>query len=339
MIPEGFGPALPGVEQVHHVEDSLAWTSVGRTVSVDGELAGQFPPRRRDRLEAYRPWRRIARVDKCVVRPTPWGLLGIRGGWGYCLRREGPQPLWPFHSDAPLRGAIAVTESGAWVGEYTGARDHGPIVIWHIRPDLSRVPAHVFPAGAVRHVHRVQVDPLDGALWATTGDRDGACWLWRSDDGFRTVERLGDGTQRSRATHLCFTESHVAWGTDTELGVNHVVRLHRRTGQLETGMVLPAPVWSGALTTDGWHLIATGVERGPGVRTRRAQVFASRDAWHWQLVASLDKDRWPHRLGKHGLLWFPTGRFTLEETLVSGEALRGLDGSARPLDVWGLDRA
>ena len=284
-------------------------------------------------------WRRISRGDKLVVRPTPWGVLGVRGGWGFALTRGQAEPLWPFHRDAPLRGAIAISDDAAWLGEYTGDRDHGPVVIWRIEPDFTRRPAHVFPTGAVRHVHRVQRDPVDGALWATTGDQDGACWLWRSDDGFRTIERLGDGTQISRATHLCFTETHVAWLTDTELGANHAVRLCRRTAALEVGMAIPAPGWCGAQTSDGWHLVTTGVELGPGVRTHTAQVFASRDAWHWQPVASARKDPLPHRLAKHGLLHLPTGCWPARAALVSGEALVAVDGCVRPLTspVLGLD--
>ncbi|MFT4623724.1 MAG: hypothetical protein ACI8PZ_002380 [Myxococcota bacterium] len=335
VILPNLGLPLVGVEQVHHVRGRV-WGSLGRTICVDGEPWSAFPRRPGwDAFERHRSWRRVLRGDRCVVRPLPWGVLGIRAGWGYRLTPGGAERLWPFHRGAPLRGAVAATDEAAWVGDYWANPRHEPVVIWRISPDFTRRPAYVFPTGAVRHVHRIQVDPVDGALWATTGDRDGACFLWRTADGFRTVDRVGDGTQRFRATHLCFTERHVSWCTDTERGVNHVVRVHRRTGAVEVGAVLPAPVWSGALTADGWHLVATGVERGPGVRTRSAQVFASRDAWSWSVVATVPKDRWPHRAGKHGLLWFPTGTWSLAEAVVSGEALVGVDGVARPLALLG----
>ncbi len=39
----------------------------------------------------------------------------------------------------------------------------------------------------------------------------------------------------------------------------------------------------------------------------------------------------PFLFFKHGLLWFPTGRYRLDQLWVSGEALRGLDGQATRL--------
>ncbi len=318
------------MEQVHHV-DGTTWSSTGRHVHRDEVRFTSFPRAwPRDLLEGTRLGRRVTRGDKCLVRPTPFGVLGIRAGWAYRLSAGGAEPLWPYRHDAPLRGKLAVTDAALWLGEYWSNVAREPVVLWRIDADLRRTPAATFEG--IRHLHGVFVDPHDGALWAPSGDLDGECWLFRSTDGFRTVDRLGDGTQHSRAAHLFFTDQHVAWCTDSETHPNHAVRLDRRTGALEVGMPLPGPVLYGTSTTDGWHLAGTGVERGAGVLRQDAVVYRSQDAWTWSEHCAFPKD-WlrPHRVFKHGLLWFPTGRYRLDELWVSGEALRGLDGRASRL--------
>ncbi|MGK4001895.1 hypothetical protein WMF31_04685 [Sorangium sp. So ce1036] len=335
---------------VHHVDaDGTVWASRGRIVLRRARGVGAFAPfcrfpatMPRDAAAFPRLLARAARADKCNVYRTSRGVvLGVRAGTIYRLEEgRAPVPLsTALAGDCVLhRGIIEDPLGAAYLGEYTTNERRDPVRIHRITPDGDRVEiAHEFPAGSVRHVHGLFLDPFDpGATWVTTGDRDGECYLWRTRDGFRTIERIGDGTQRWRAVQLFFTADHVCWLTDSEVTQNHACRFERRSLALEVGCEIPASAWYGAQLPGPVLLALTVVERGAGIRRDTAAILASRDGITWRELASFRKDRWrPYWLFKNGVLALPSGRLSLDDLWLSGEALVGLDGSSLRIAIDG----
>jgi hypothetical protein len=188
--------------------------------------------------------------------------------------------------------------------------------------------AYKFPAGSIRHIHTIRRDPFDpGTFWITVGDYGGECYLLRTDNKFRSLERFGDGTQIWRAVNLFFTENHVCWLTDSDIHQNYACRMLRASGQLEQGKKIDCSTWYGATTADGLHVAFTTIEKGPAIKTNRSSVLVSRDAFTWQEVLSFRKDFYrPVRLFKYGVICCPSGHLTSDNFFISGEGLVGLDG-------------
>ena len=76
---------------------------------------------------------------------------------------------------------------------------------------------HKFPPGKIRHIHAVQQDPYEDKAWILTGDNKHEPMICWTDDGGRTLNIIGEGSQKWRVTQLVFTENALFWGTDTDL--------------------------------------------------------------------------------------------------------------------------
>ena len=197
--------------------------------------------------------------------------------------------------------------------------------------------AHEFPAGSIRHVHGVFRDPCqEGLYWVATGDYAGECYLFATDASFRSIQRIGDGSQTWRAVTLYFSPSHVSWITDSHLEQNYACRWHRSDGALEVGTEVDCSAWHGTTTVDGVRVACTTVEKGPGIRSNCASVLVSRDGYSWRTACVFKKDLWrPIAIFKSGAISCPTGNNHSQDLHLSGQALQGFDGVTLRLAITG----
>lgn len=131
--------------------------------------------------------------------------------------------------DGALYFAEYVTESGDRPTGVWKSEDEGET--WRL--------SFEFEPGQVRHIHCVQCDPHDGALWIGTGDRDEHCFVGVSRDGGETFEWAGHGKQIHRTCAFAFFDDVVTWATDADFEQNHVVRWHRASGEVTADGELP----------------------------------------------------------------------------------------------------
>lgn len=152
------------------------------------------------------------------------------------LRYFGPgrgRGLMAFGLTADPTGAI-------YFGEYTTEPGARPICIWK-SSDEGRTwqEAFEFPAGTVRHIHTVQFDPYEGAIWVGTGDRNEHCYVGVSYDGAATFRWVVQGTQKCRTCGFVFFPDVVLWGMDTGREPNRLIRLRREEGTINAHAQLP----------------------------------------------------------------------------------------------------
>jgi len=329
----------PGINLIHHVSSDGTLLGTGnrrifrRKRGEDWVEVARFPFQPpKDFLEITRLSARVSRVDQSNLYATRLGrVLGIRNGMVYRIEETARAvPIGEIQGDSVLRRGIAEDrEGGLYFGEYFRNPERRPVRVWGVHPDLSGMePVHEFPAGVLRHVHGVHVDPFDPeAFWITVGDDDGECFIYRTGDRFRTLERFGDGTQTWRAVGLLFTRDHICWITDSHTDPNHACRMKRSDGSLEVGQAIDCSGWYSASTREGWFVAFTTVEKGPAIRSDEASVLVSRDGFNWTRAGSFKKDFWrPMKIFKYGVLNCPSGEQSLEEFHLSGEGLVGLDG-------------
>lgn len=324
---------------IHHVDERGTWASYNRDIlfrasdTTRWQRLAKFPSELpRDCFLWWRIATRTLRLDRCNLYPTQRGeLLGIRRGTVYAIRNGHTDMLCAIRGDSVLLRGIAETASGSvYFGEYFMNPERIPVRVWRVSSDLSKAEiAHEFEAGSIRHVHGVYSDPYHpGRLWIPAGDFGDECFIFYTDDEFKTFHRLGDGTQLWRAVGLLFREDAVCWLTDTELEQNKIVVLDRKTHTVTTHGDVHSPTWYTTQTSDGLFVAATTVERGPGVKTNRAWLMISEDALDWYKVLSFKKDLWPLQPFKFGVMSFPSGAYDSRNIWVSGEALIGLDGTS-----------
>lgn len=297
------------------------------SLSYQGRIPGSWP------LSEVQPrWLgRALRSDRCVVAPMEGGaLLTVHSGQVNVWRDGVWRGLGSVEGRAPLHSRLARDDEGwVYIPEWWANGARREVRLWRVDAAARTMEvARVWSAGSVRHVHSVVADPYErGVLWATTGDEDGECFLWRTADRFRTVERWGDGTQMSRAVFLWFTPERVGWLTDTERATNHVCWMKRTSGEVCIGEPLPGPVWHGASLSEGGWVATTTVETGSGVRDRRVHVLSSLCGEVWTERTWLQKDAWrPHRIFGHGVLGLPAGDVSRSQVWMDAAGLAGRTG-------------
>lgn len=208
-----------------------------------------------------------------------------------------------------LRGGVAKTEDGSvfW-GEYFSNPAREPVSLYRL-PNHSRTAeiAHTFGAGQVRHIHGVYHDPYENSLWCTTGDRPSECRLYKSTDGFRTLELVGAGDETWRAVSLLFSEDSVYYGTDAEFQKNHLYCVDRKSRSRTVLGELSGPVYySHRMQQDFFFGVAA--ELCPSQTDRHATL------WHLhaqeqkpRCIVSFEKDILPLQFFMPGTIHFPAG--------------------------------
>lgn len=209
--------------------------------------------------------RRFGYQELVEVLPVGEENLVVFGGgdvWRVDLTRRSQELVHTlrFYGRGQGRGVmphgVVVDPRGTiYYGEYPTRLDGPPysVRVWRgEQGGQTWSVAAEFEPGAVRHVHAVEIDPVDGALWVATGDRDSESRIGWSRDGGRSFDWVGMGSQRFRACSLLFFPRLVVWGTDADRSQNYFLRWHRSGAPLEqSAALLPAPTYyTAALSAD-----------------------------------------------------------------------------------------
>ena len=333
------------VSIVHYVNERGTWGTKGRNIffrshkSNKWKKIAEFPFILEDTVGWNRLASRALRVNKCIILPTDSGdLLGIRKGKVYKISSTKVSELFQIQGRAPLlRGVSRSQNKEIYFGEYLSNRERGPVNIWAVSHDMTSYrKAFSFQAGSIMHIHGLYDDPYNKQrVWVTTGDLNGECFIWFSDDGFRTITRLGDGTQLWRAVGLLFTENSVCWFTDTNLADNHFVHMDRKNQKAFIVSDVENSTLYSCRTTDGLYFASTIVEEGAFIKSSRATIRISHDCKNWEEIVSFEKDSYPKTYFGFGLISFPLGSFSSKEVWISGTALKSFDGFCKKISLLG----
>ena len=348
-----LGATTPGLEilSVHHglaihaLAHERVWASRGGRLYTRALLGG--PWQLADRLPEP-AWQRLLGRSALIGQTLRLGIHGVvplssraqlivatgrlwrveDGRWQEALRFD-------FRKPARL-GVLQTAEGLVFCGEYTlNPRRDRPIRMWR-SDDGARTFQQVFafPVGQVRHIHFIQQDPHDGALWLGTGDRDAESAIWRSTDSGEIWLRVGGGDQRWRAIGVAFLNDAVVWGTDAGCDAgrftNLALRWDRQTGALTTLAELQGPVHGVTALPDGTVLLATGCEGGANEIDRRVHLWAVRGSGHPQEIARFAAGLQPKR-AQYPVLHFAQGQAESERIWLVGRGL--LAGSLVALEA------
>jgi len=325
------------VSIIHYVGDEKIFGSKGRRVYLRKKTDKgwnhykSFPFIWEDLFSFNRLASRALRLDKCIVFPTKIGkIMGIRKGKVYDLTDRNPIKLFDIKGRAPLYRGIVENENGIFFGEYLSNRDRNEIRIWNTSSDLKKSEVvYTFKKNTIRHIHGLYKDPFEmNRIWLTTGDLNGECYICYTDDNFKTLNKIGNGTQLFRAVGLLFTKEKVCWFTDTNLDQNYFVKMSKKDFKVEKEFPVDNSTLYSCMTTDGYYVASTIVEEGEYIKSNKATIRMSKDCLNWKKVKSYEKDRYSKKYFGFGSVIFSKGSFSSENIWFSVAALKGFHGSA-----------
>ena len=161
--------------------------------------------------------------------------------------------------------------------------------------------------------------------WVLAGDWDHEPGIGQLSRDLQHFEWLVRGEQRFRAVEVFDLGDHLLYATDTEREPNRLISLDKKNGRWEELRSFEGSCIYACRFGD-WLAITTSVEPSQVNDSRDATLWISRDGEDWQCALRAPKDGWNGDYFQFGSLVLPVGRSPDPSILVSGQAVRGLDG-------------
>jgi hypothetical protein len=280
---------------------------------------------------AFALGRRLLRRDiQAFARaPEGWRMAVARDG----VYRAGREEIRMRRSFRLTRGSrplnLCMDGRRVLFGEYgDGLRNPGPRV--YLSEDCGRTFAAVyeFPAGDIRHIHNVVLDPYTGDYWVLAGDFGAQPGIGVLSRDTRRFAWLARGRQVFRAVSVLVGEEYLTYGTDSSSEANSIGRLDKKTGRFEKLRDIEgSSLYAGR--AGGTGLISTCVEPNPAAPARTCSLYASRDGLAWERVAAYRKDGFHAVYFQFGTLVLPGAGSGGAVTVFSGQALAGFHDRCR----------
>lgn len=234
-----------------------------------------------------------------------------------------------YQGNKPGHQGVCLTPDGTIIfGEYLLNTDRSKAVNLYRSVDNGATFEIIktFAPGEIRHIHFIKWDPYDHCLWLGTGDygdNNNENRLYRSFDNGDTWELIGFGSQDWRAIGICFTPTHLVWGTDAGSCPDtvHLVRMSRETHSLEILEDFEGPCHGCASYADSRLFFSTGVEGGENEKDRTSRLKVL-DGSNTQTILELTKDIWP-LIVQYGVMRFPLGTDSCNRVVFTAMGLSG----------------
>ena len=263
-----------------------------------------------------------------VQRACPVGegwLVQNRTGW-WRVDRTGVSRVSAPCQGMPLQtGLCREHGSGCYLADYPDNPQRLAVRIHHSPDGRHFRTAHVFPAGAIRHVHGVLHDTFrSGRIWVLTGDRDDESRFYWSDDGLASLHPLPCHGQQTRAVSLAFlAEDRLLWGMDSPSETSWVLCWGPDFRKPPEKVVrLPGPAYYMCRNQAGGIYLGTTAEPGAGVAGPFATVWACPPGGAWRQIAAFRSDAIP----QHAIVYFPRGLLPENFVVFSLRGVRWDDG-------------
>lgn len=230
-----------------------------------------------------------------------------------------------FRGSRPLR--IEYTQGVFAFGEYYGNPERDSVNIYTSGRGKDWKVAYTFPEGTIRHVHGVLDDPIRRGSWIFTGDEDSESKVWFTNDKFKTLTPIVEGSQAARAVNIIARQNELIIPTDTPRERNYIQSFNLKTKKLEQLVEIPGSAFH-AIETDGIMLISTVTEPSEINRTDAATLWGSLDGINWKCICELKKDIFPVNLQsifRYAEIALTPGTNNTDYITAYGRALKGMD--------------
>lgn len=268
--------------------------------------------------------RRALRIDKTMVIPNKCGFIAIRNGHIYVYDEE--KGSWSksetlLNCRNPMYNAILNVDGNLYIGEYGNPNGIGKRILMSRDDGHSWTCVHQFGPDEIRHIHALLWDEYEKRIWVFTGDFNPEPQVFKADKEFKTIERVGGGTQQWRACHAMFSEKYVDWIMDCPLEEVHHIRLNRATGEISIGQSFAGPVWYARKYGEVVYA-ASAQEVGPSHIDQKMHLYKSKDLQNWTEIGVFAHDGWPKGYFRYGIMTAARGK----TPMFSCEGVRHYDG-------------
>ena len=236
----------------------------------------------------------------------------------------------PIRSFQLMDHNISIAGDFIYFSEYFPNDSRDSVHIYRSNDGVNWSKIYSFPANSIKHIHVLQEDPYTHNIWFSTGDSDDESMVGFADYDFSNVNIVGCGDQKWRTLEFLFKKDKVYWGMDTSLQSSHLIEFDRISGNTREIGNFDGPIFNIKKIKNGFYLIGTATEGGPGELDNKAHIWLSKDLENWHDSISYSKDIFPYLMG-FGRLIFPD--VTEGKLIFSGNGLKQIDNKLVMCDV------
>jgi hypothetical protein len=285
----------------------------------------------------WRPWVASVRLGARLLRHYIASLEVLSDGTRVAVARDGiyralpgepgMQRVFRFQRGSRPLSLVVDSKDRILFGEYGSLESSAVCVYASVDRAGSFEPVFTFPAGDIRHVHSIVVEP-SGGFWVLVGDFGRQPGVGLLSDDLRHLDWLARGHQKVRTVGVLVRPECLIYGTDSDRDRNFIVRLDKKTGEVA---ILREIEGSSLFATDfgACSAVTTCVEPNPVCRSRDASLYLSADGETWDRHLSLAKDRYHPVLYQFGTIVLPFSHCESSLGMFSGQAVDHLDAVTR----------
>jgi len=317
---------VKNIDRLLHINGKYQWGAYKNSVykSLDGGLTWHFFSKLKSStlssiVSKFRLFARLLRLQIDYLIPIDNKVVVFAYKKIYVFDENAKEV-----NESPIVGSkplsVCCSDGKLYYGEYCSNRERKEIRIfcsensgidWEVAWEFS----------SVRHVHGVFVDPYDNSIWVTTGDSNDEAAIWRTDDGFKTLDKILTGSQQVRAVHLLFDEQFVYYGSDAPAEENYIYRMCKSTFEIQKLTEVGNSVFFACKVGDNLFF-STAVEPSEVNLSKHSEIWHSRTGQDWSKVCSFKKDRLSMKYFQYGQISFPNGNGDNENLWFTPNALK-----------------
>ena len=270
--------------------------------------------------------RRALRLDKTIVIPCNCGFVAVRNSRIYVyddFSNKWTQADTRLNCRNPMYNAILNVDGILYIGEYGNPNGIGKRVLMSRDNGFTWTCVYQFKPDEIRHIHALLWDEYERKIWIFTGDFNSEPQVFKADQSFSRIERVGGGTQHWRACHAIFSRDYVDWMMDSPLEEVHHIRYDRENGSISIGQSFPGPVWYARIYGSVAYA-ATAQEVGPSHVDKKLHLYKSEDFQHWTEIGTFKHDGWPKGYFRYGVMTAVKG----QKPIFSCEGVNHYDGKS-----------
>jgi hypothetical protein len=172
-------------------------------------------------------------------------------------------------------GLLLINDKLSFFGEYFRNKERTYVRIYKSKDtEQTWDIAYEFKPGTIRHIHALQADPYTGKLWICTGDKDNESMIGWSDDDYKNIVPIGQGSQIWRTCQLVFTKEAVYWGSDTgSIDLAGIYRWDKDMAKLTRLRHIKGGILFGTRLAKGTIVLSTDREGFPNEIDKKTRLF------------------------------------------------------------------
>jgi hypothetical protein len=172
-------------------------------------------------------------------------------------------------------GILQANKKELYLGEYFSNKERTNVKVFKLDTENRTCKiSYEFKPGQIRHIHALQRDPYTNRLWICVGDEDNESMIGWSDDNYRSITPVGQGSQIWRTCQLVFTDEAIFWGTDTgSKDLAGIYRLDRKTMELKKVQRTQGAIFFSIKLNNGTIVMSTDREGFPNEEDDKTRIF------------------------------------------------------------------